>query len=130
VAEERHLVQSAAGKRATDKIVPLLAEKTIMRVDRIDPAKNILNGFHGYAEMLEQHPELCGKVVFLAFLLPTRLTIPVYKRYREDVITTIDWVRLNGNPSVRSLTMIGLAHYPLCSIMMYCLLIQLLMASI
>ena len=39
---------------------------------------------------MEQHPELLGKVVFLAFLLPTRLTIPVYKRYREDVITTID----------------------------------------
>jgi len=90
VAEEIHLVHSAAGKRAADKIVPLLAEKTIMRVDRIDPAKNILNGFYGYAEMLEQHPELCGKIVFLAFLLPTRLTIPVYERYREDVITTIE----------------------------------------
>src|SRR5437588_1481692 len=90
VTEERGVVQSAAGKQAADKIVPLLGEKTIMRIDRIDPAKNILNGFIGYAEMLEKHPELCGKVVFLAFLLPTRRTIPVYERHRSDVIITIN----------------------------------------
>ena len=90
VVDERRVVQSAAGKRAAAKIVQFLGEKTIMRVDRIDPAKNILNGFHGYAEMLEKHPELLGKVVFLAFLLPTRRTIPVYERYRADVISTID----------------------------------------
>jgi trehalose 6-phosphate synthase len=90
VVDERRVVQTAAGKRAAAKILPFLGEKTIMRVDRIDPAKNILNGFHGYAEMLEEHPELCGKVVFLAFLLPTRRTIPIYERYRADVIKTIN----------------------------------------
>jgi trehalose 6-phosphate synthase len=37
VIDERRVVHSAAGKRAVDKIVPFLAEKTIMRVDRIDP---------------------------------------------------------------------------------------------
>lgn len=65
--DERRVVQSAAGKRAAVKILPFLGEKTIMRVDRIDPSKNILNGFHGYVEMLEEHPELLGKVVFWPF---------------------------------------------------------------
>src|SRR2546425_11080432 len=35
VAEERRIVQSAAGRRAAEKNRPLLNEKTIMRVDRI-----------------------------------------------------------------------------------------------
>ncbi len=67
ITEERRIVGSAAGKRASEKIEPLLGEKTIMRVDRIEPTKNILRGFQAYAEMLDEHPELLGQVKFLAF---------------------------------------------------------------
>ena len=45
VTEERRVVESAAGKRASEKIKPLLGEQTIMRVDRIEPTKNIVRGF-------------------------------------------------------------------------------------
>src|SRR5436309_5739204 len=46
---ERRAVQSAAGRRAVEKILPLLDDKkTIMRVDRIEPTKNILRGFQAY----------------------------------------------------------------------------------
>jgi trehalose 6-phosphate synthase len=90
VTEERRIVQSKSGKRAAEKILLLLGEKTIMRVDRIEPTKNILKGFQAYAKMLDEHPELLGKVKFLAFLVPSRQSLPEYKRYNADVLKIID----------------------------------------
>jgi trehalose 6-phosphate synthase len=94
VTEERRIIQSKAGKRAAEKILPLLGEKTIMRVDRIEPTKNILKGFQAYAKMLDDHPELLGKVKFLAFLVPSRQSLPEYKRYNADVLKIIDEINL------------------------------------
>jgi trehalose 6-phosphate synthase len=65
-------------------------KKIIMRVDRIDPAKNIVNGFHAYSEMLNKHIELCGRVVFLAFLLSSRQTLSIYRHYRAQIVKTVD----------------------------------------
>jgi trehalose 6-phosphate synthase len=90
VEGERRLVQSAAGRRAAEQIRPLLRENTIMRVDRIEPTKNILRGFQAYAQMLDEHPELRGKVAFLAFLVPSRQAIPQYKRYAHEVLKIIE----------------------------------------
>ncbi|MGZ3630188.1 MAG: alpha,alpha-trehalose-phosphate synthase (UDP-forming) [Ktedonobacteraceae bacterium] len=90
VSEERRIVQSRAGKRATEKILPLLGKKTIMRVDRIEPTKNILRGFQAYAQMLDEHPELRGQIRFLAFLVPSRQSMLEYKRYTADVMKIIE----------------------------------------
>jgi trehalose 6-phosphate synthase len=116
VTEERRAVNSAAGKRAAEKIQPLLSEHTIMRVDRIEPTKNILRGFQAYDKMLTDHPELHGKVTFLAFLVPSRQSLPIYRRYSADVIDamekinqkygTKDWTPIHdflGNDRTRSL---------------------------
>ncbi len=85
VTSERRAVRSLAGKQAAGQIVPLLSEKTIMRVDRIEPTKNIVRGFQAYAQMLDEHPDLLGHVTFLAFLVPSRQSVPVYKRYNGEV---------------------------------------------
>src|SRR5438874_2938647 len=90
VTEERRIVQSRAGKRAAEKILPLLGEKTVMRVDRIEPTKNIVRGFQAYAQMLDEHPELQGRVKFLAFLVPSRQSMPEYKRYNTEVMKIIE----------------------------------------
>jgi trehalose 6-phosphate synthase len=90
VTEERRIVQNRAGKRAAEKILPLLGEKTIMRVDRIEPTKNIVRGFQAYAQMLDEHPELLGRVRFLAYLVPSRQSMPEYKRYNADVMKIIE----------------------------------------
>ena len=116
VNEERRTVNSAAGKRAAAAIKPLLRERTIMRVDRVEPTKNIVRGFQAYAEVLEHHPELHGKVVFLAFLVPSRQTLPMYRRFDGDVRSLIedinnkygtdDWIPIQaffGNDRVRAL---------------------------
>lgn len=90
VAEERRIVHSAAGKRAAQYIRPLLGEQTIMRVDRIEPTKNIVQGFHAYAYLLEKHPELYEKVTFLAFLVPSRQALSMYRKYREEILKLIE----------------------------------------
>lgn len=105
VAGERRTVQSAAGKRAAERIRPLLNKYTIMRVDRIDPTKNIPRGFQAYAQMLDEHPELLGNVNFLAFLVPTRQALGRYQRYNADVEKLIDEINQKyGTPAWTPIT--------------------------
>jgi trehalose 6-phosphate synthase len=57
----------------------------ILRVDRTDPAKNVVRGFEALALALERHPELRGRVRMLALLDPSRLDIPQYAAYRDEI---------------------------------------------
>jgi trehalose 6-phosphate synthase len=90
VSEERKAINSAAGKRAATQIQPLLNEYTIVRVDRVEPTKNIVRGFQAYDAILENHPELHGRVNFLAFLVPSRQTLPIYRRFNAEVGALIE----------------------------------------
>ena len=60
-----------------------------MRVDRIELSKNILRGFLAYDHLLADRPEWRGRVVFGAFVYPSREGVEAYRRYREDVDRTI-----------------------------------------
>ncbi len=64
--------------------------QTIVRVDRLDPSKNVLAGFEAYERLLEAHPEWRDTVRFLAFLVPSRSSIPEYASYAERVFLTAD----------------------------------------
>lgn len=59
--------------------------QVILRVDRTDPSKNILRGFLAYRELLEQFPEHREQVVFMAMLVPSRLGVPQYQSYLDDI---------------------------------------------
>jgi trehalose 6-phosphate synthase len=58
----------------------------ILRIDRIEPSKNIIRGFLAFEEMLELYPELHGKVVFLALLVSSRMDVPEYRDYLDDLM--------------------------------------------
>jgi trehalose 6-phosphate synthase len=90
VAEERRLAYSLRGEQEVKKLQPFLSNKIIMRVDRLDPVKNIIIGFQAYAQLLEDHPELLGQVTFLAFLVPTREAAPVYQKYKTEVFKIVE----------------------------------------
>jgi trehalose 6-phosphate synthase len=64
-------------------------EYTIIRVDRAEPSKNIVRGFHAYDRFLEKHPEFLGRVNFIAFLVPSRLEVPEYVDYLDDINTIV-----------------------------------------
>ncbi|GCE08486.1 alpha,alpha-trehalose-phosphate synthase (UDP-forming) [Dictyobacter aurantiacus] len=92
VSDELRLVKSNAGKRAAEKIKPLLNKYNLMRVDRIEPTKNIVQGFLAYETLLEQHPELHGQTAFLAFLIPSRQSLPLYREYYEETMKVIEQI--------------------------------------
>jgi trehalose 6-phosphate synthase len=56
-------------------------EQLVLRVDRVDPSKNIVRGFDAFGLLLERHPELYARVGFLALLAPSREEIPEYAEY-------------------------------------------------
>ena len=92
-----YLQRKAASPEAQghlSKLEPLAGERTIVRVDRVDPTKNVLGGFQAFDLLLRRHPELRGRVRFLAFLVPSRTGIPEYRRYTERVFRLID--RINA----------------------------------
>ncbi|MFZ0342369.1 MAG: trehalose-6-phosphate synthase [Gaiellaceae bacterium] len=60
-------------------------EQLVLRVDRTDPSKNIVRGFHAFGLLLERHPELHGRVGMVALLAPSRQDIPVYAEYVDAV---------------------------------------------
>ncbi len=57
----------------------------VVRVDRTDPSKNIVRGFQAFEYLLDQHPELVGKVTFLALLQPSRQDVPEYTDYIQRI---------------------------------------------
>ncbi|TET40492.1 MAG: trehalose-6-phosphate synthase [Dehalococcoidia bacterium] len=73
-----------------EKLRPLCGSKTIVRVDRMDPSKNIVRGFRAFDMLLQQYPDLLGKVNFLAFLVPSRTHIRQYQRYTQEVNEVIE----------------------------------------
>jgi trehalose 6-phosphate synthase len=62
-------------------------EQLVLRVDRTDPSKNVVRGFHAFALLLERHPELHGKVGMAALLAPSRQDIPEYAEYMQEIET-------------------------------------------
>ncbi len=66
------------------------AVKTIVRVDRLDPSKNVDAGFRAFDRLLQSHPEWLGRVRMLSFLVPSRESIPEYRSYAEQVIALAD----------------------------------------
>lgn len=68
--------------------------KRIVRVDRIEPSKNILRGLQAFSALLEDHPEHRGRVQMLALLVPSRLEVAEYQTYWQEVM--IEAGRINA----------------------------------
>jgi trehalose 6-phosphate synthase len=66
----------------------------IVRVDRIELSKNLLRGFWAYDDLLEHRPEWRERVVFGAYVYPSREGLPEYLAYRQEVETLVQ--RINS----------------------------------
>jgi trehalose 6-phosphate synthase len=58
----------------------------IVRIDRIEPSKNIVRGFQAFDELLELYPEYHNKVQFLALLVPSRMEVEEYQSYLDELM--------------------------------------------
>jgi trehalose 6-phosphate synthase len=80
-----------AAERAIEERRP---EQLILRVDRTDPSKNVVRGFRAFELVLEQHPELHGRVTLLTLLNPSRQDIPHYAEYSRAIEETAERVNV------------------------------------
>ena len=65
-----------------------------MRVDRLEPSKNILRGFAAFELLLQRNPRLRGRVTMLAFLVPSRTGLREYGDYGRQVQGAVE--RINA----------------------------------
>ena len=80
------LAATPAATAATAELDRLIGDRAaIVRVDRVEPSKNIARGFVAYDRLLADHPEWRERVVFVALLNASRETVPAYVRYAEEV---------------------------------------------
>jgi trehalose 6-phosphate synthase len=92
VAAIRELAASAEVAEHADALREAFCgedRQLVLRVDRTDPSKNIVRGFEAFATMLDDHPELAGKVSFLAVLQPSRQDVPEYADYLAEIGATV-----------------------------------------
>ncbi|MGI9114794.1 MAG: alpha,alpha-trehalose-phosphate synthase (UDP-forming) [Chthoniobacterales bacterium] len=93
--EVEQLMRSPAMKAARARLASsingsdVVEKQIIIRVDRLDPSKNQLIGFRAFGRLLERRPDLRATLRFLAFLIPSRTDLHVYRAYRDAVYATI-----------------------------------------
>nr|BAJ19081.1 putative alpha,alpha-trehalose-phosphate synthase [Streptomyces sp. SANK 62799] len=85
--------QSAEVSAWERELAPNPAIRRIVRVDRIDPSKNILRGLEAFHSVLERTPGFWGRVAMTACLTPSRERIPEYRVYADRIRHTAE--RLN-----------------------------------
>jgi trehalose 6-phosphate synthase len=87
---------AAAGEAAgawARELVPGRSGHLVARVDRLDPAKNVLRGFQALRLLLEREPALRAAVRFAAVLVPSRDYVPEYRWYAERVWECVEGLR-------------------------------------
>ena len=89
----RHTAASAECEAALGDIEERIGDRRlIVRVDRIEPSKNIVRGFDAYDMLLGRRPDLRGHVTFLACCYPSRENLDAYRTYRAEVEAAADRV--------------------------------------
>lgn len=94
VEATRRIAGSRAARRRADQLLGGTRERVIVRVDRLEPSKNILRGFLAYEALLQRHARLRGRISFLAFLVPSRTGLREYGHYGRMVQSAVD--RINA----------------------------------
>ena len=84
-AEFEALAASEAVLEREQELVARRPERLILRVDRIDPSKNVPRGLEAFRVLLERRPDLRGRVRMLALLDSSRQEVPEYVEERRRI---------------------------------------------
>jgi trehalose 6-phosphate synthase len=108
--DQEGLRAEASGPASTGSVEQLRAEtggrRIILRVDRVEPSKNIVRGMLAFEELLETHPEWVGAVVHLALVYPSRQGLADYLALEAEVAHVAE--RINhtwGTPEWRPIVL-------------------------
>lgn len=95
-----HLVRTPDVQRQVAEWDAWLDGRTgIISIERLDYVKGSLEKLHAYERMLEQHPELLGKVVLINIITPAASGMEIYDSLREELDRIVG--RINGRFSTR-----------------------------
>jgi trehalose 6-phosphate synthase len=85
------VAESARCRRLAGELLDRLdGRRLVVRSDRVEPSKNLLRGFLGFAELLERSPRWRGRVVFVARTYPSRQDLPEYLAYRSETEALVE----------------------------------------
>jgi trehalose 6-phosphate synthase len=82
LAAERDDVRAWAGRFTS------ASPRLLVRVDRVEPAKNILRGFDAFRLLLDRRKDL-RDTRFIACLYGTRHTMPEYRQYMDRIYSQV-----------------------------------------
>lgn len=74
------------------RLAPLFEAQTVVRVDRVEPSKNLLRGFRSFELLIQRHPEYRGRLNLLAFMVPSRTDVGTYQTYTDEAFELIDGI--------------------------------------
>ncbi|MEX1262618.1 MAG: trehalose-6-phosphate synthase [Actinomycetota bacterium] len=105
VAVSAEPLRETANRPEADEVRAELSElagdsKLILRVDRLEPSKNILRGFLAYELFLRRNPSWVGSVRFLCLFSPSREDVAEYQNYGEECL--LEAKRINAELGTRS----------------------------
>jgi trehalose 6-phosphate synthase len=90
VEATRRIAASRPARRRAAELLAGARERILVRVDRLEPSKNILRGFTAFESLLQRHPRWRGRVSFLAFLVPSRTGLREYGYYARRVQDAVE----------------------------------------
>lgn len=80
------LAESEDVKQEIQKLKETFAGvQTILSIDRLDYSKGILQRLKAFEELLQTYPEYLEKLVLYMIVVPSRDTVPQYKRLRDEI---------------------------------------------
>jgi trehalose 6-phosphate synthase len=101
----RRVAASVAARRRRDYLRSISRERILVRVDRLEPSKNILRGFQAFEALLARNPRYRTRLTFLVFLVPSRTNLREYGEYGRKVQQAVDRINARygrgGNRPVR-----------------------------
>ena len=87
--------------------------KLIVRVDRLEPSKNVLRGFLAFEALLRRRPEFRTSVRFLAVQSISRERVSEYARYAAAVREVVARVNGMADPDVAPIWLLDGSEYAL-----------------
>jgi trehalose 6-phosphate synthase len=98
VEQVKTLGQEAQTKLLKNQLITFIGDRQlILRVDRIEPSKNILRGLEAFEAMLEAYPEHRERVNMLALLVPSRMAVDEYQDYLQEIMAKAGMINARFN---------------------------------
>lgn len=101
VEQVQAIMQETETKLLKSQLINFVSDrKLILRVDRIEPSKNILRGLKAYRTLLEKHPEHQGEVQMLCLLVPSRMEVEEYQDYMQEIMAEAGLINATYSNSI------------------------------